>query len=62
LTFRDPSLHICQLVLWMAESGDFDLGSCSQIWICSNTCFCGIFEKNGTGKGGHFQNLVFAGI
>ena len=58
LTFRDLGCHICQIILWMAESGDLDLGSCSQIWIFSNTiCFGGIL-KHGTLI--FFQNLKFS--
>ena len=29
LTFRDPSSHLCQKNMRMAESGDLDFGSCS---------------------------------
>ena len=29
LTFRDPSSHVCQKIMRMAESGDLDFGSCS---------------------------------
>ena len=40
----------------MAKSGILDPGSCSKIWIFSNTIFLRVFEKIEPGKGGHFQN------
>ena len=45
LTFRGASSHICEIILWMAKSGILDPGSCSKIWIFSNTIFCGFLKK-----------------
>ena len=58
LTFRDLGCHICQIVLWMAESGDLDFRSCSQIWIFSNTFFAGFWKI----RTGLFQNIFFCGF
>ena len=52
LTFRDPSSHLCQKFMRMAESGDLDFGSCS---IFQTQCFCGNLEHQ---AGGHFQNPI----
>ena len=43
----------------MAKSGILDPGSCSKIWIFSNTIFLRVFEKIEPDKGGHFQNTIF---
>ena len=40
----------------MAKSGILDPGSCSKIWIFSNTIFLRVFEKIEPDKGGYFQN------
>ena len=61
LTFRDPSSHICEIILWIAKCGDLDFGSCSQIWIFPNT-FLWAFWNNGTGQRGAFSKPFFAGI
>ena len=44
LTFRDPPSHICEIILWMAKSGNLDPGKTGffQTHLC-----CG-FLKNGT--------------
>ena len=43
----------------MAKSGILDPGSCSKIWIFSNTIFLRVFEKIEPDKGGYFQNTIF---
>ena len=51
LTFRDPCSHICQMKLWMSESGDFDFGSYSIL----QTHFLREFEAPG---GGIFKHVL----
>ena len=43
----------------MAESGDLDFRSCSQIWIFSNTFFLRVFEKLEPDKWGTFSKHIF---
>ena len=54
LTFRDPSSHICEIILWMAKSGILDPG---KTGFFQTPFFCG-FLKNGTRT--FFQNLKFS--
>ena len=48
LTFRDPSSHLCQIIMRVAVLTDLELGSCSRIWDFSNP-FGGEFETSGVG-------------
>ena len=58
LTFRDLGCHICQIVLWMAESGDLDFRSCSQIWIFQTP----LLKKWNRTKGAFSKAFFCAGI
>ena len=60
LTFRDPSSHVCQIVMRVDVLTDLELGSCCRIWDFSHahTSFTEIWNI----RGGHLQNQFFAGI